>query len=95
MGGRPACASRKSGSKGRAILATFDAYPVDPGQEMQTEWESAIQIGFDQDRLPTTVPHLGGAFGDNIPWICKEIIRDIREVFQALSPFLPPEPPQW
>jgi hypothetical protein len=77
-----------------AILATFYAVPIDPSQEMHMEWESAIQIGFDQDRLPATLPHLGGTFGDNIPWLCKEIIRDIREAFRSLAPFLPAEPPR-
>jgi hypothetical protein len=78
-----------------AILGRFAATPIDPSLEMHMEWESAIQIGLVQDALPATLPHTGGALGDNIPWLGKEILRDIREVFLALSPFLPADAPSW
>ncbi len=81
------------GGEDSAILATFDAFPIDPSQEMHMDWESAIEIGFDRDRLPETLSHLGG--GLSITSLLREILPDVREVFRALAPFLPAEPPRW
>lgn len=78
-----------------AILATFTATPIDPSQEMHMEWESAIEIGFDGDRLPETLSHLGGSYGLSITSVLRDIVPDISEVFRAVAPFLPAEPPQW
>jgi hypothetical protein len=78
-----------------AILATFTATPIDPSQEMHMEWESAIEIGFDGDRLPETLSHLGGSYGLSITSVLRDIVPDIREVFRAVAPFLPAEPPRW
>jgi hypothetical protein len=83
------------GEEDGAILATFTALPVDPSKEMHMEWESAIEIGFDQDRLPGTLSHLAGSLGLGITFALREIVPDIREVFRALAPFLPAEPPRW
>lgn len=82
-------------SEDGAILARCDAFPIDPSQEVNMEWESAIQIGFAQDWLPDTLSHLAGGMGGGIPWLCRGILRDIREVFRALAPFLPSDPPRW
>lgn len=78
-----------------AILATLYALAIDPSQEMHMEWESAIQIGFDGDRLPKTLSHLGGSYGLSIISVLRDIVPDVREVFRALAPFLPAEPPRW
>ncbi len=78
-----------------AILATFTATPIDPSQEMHMDWESAIEIGFDEDRLPETLSHLGGTYGLSVTSVLRYIVPDIREVFRALAPFLPAEPPRW
>jgi len=83
------------GGEDSAVLAKFTAFPIDPSQEMHMEWESAIEIGFDGDRLPETLSHLGGSYGLSITSVLQEIVPDIREVFRALAPFLPAEPPQW
>jgi hypothetical protein len=83
------------GGEDSAILARLTAVPVDPGQEMHMEWESAIEIGFDQDRLPGTLSHLAGSLGLGITFALREIVPDIREAFRALAPFLPAEPPGW
>ena len=78
-----------------AMLATFNAVPIDPDEEMHMEWESAIEIGFDEDRLPKTLHHLGGTYGMSVIYVLRGIVPDIREVFRALASFLPAEPPRW
>lgn len=83
------------GGEDAAILARFTAVPIDPGQEMHMDWEGAIEIGFDGDRLPETLSHLGGTFGLSVTSVLRDIVPDIREVFRALAPFLPAEPPRW
>jgi hypothetical protein len=83
------------GGEDTAILATFTAFPVDPSQKMHMDWEGAIQITFDPDRLPNTLDFLGDAWSMSIPWALRGIVPDIREVFRALAPFLPVEPPRW
>jgi hypothetical protein len=83
------------GGEYSAILATFSAIPADPGQEMHMDWDGAIEIGFDADRLPETLSYLGENFSMPIAWSLRQIIPDIREIFRALAPFLPAEPPTW
>ncbi len=80
--------------KDGAILATFEAFPIDPKREMDMKWESAIQIGFDVDRLPDSLDYIGGRFGMGVIEATRGIVPDMREVFRALSPFLP-DRPQW
>jgi hypothetical protein len=83
------------GGEDSAILARLAARPIDLHQEMHMEWESAIEIGFDGDRLPDTLFLVGGGLGAGITFALCEIVPDIREVFRALAPFLPAEPPRW
>jgi hypothetical protein len=83
------------GGEDCAMLATFTAVPVDPSQEMHMDWEGAIEIAFDEDRLPPTLSHLGGTFGLSITGALYFIVPDITEVFRALAPFLPADPPAW
>ena len=75
-----------------AKLASYIAYPVDPDEEVHVEWESAISICFDADRLPSTLTAIG-----DLPmiWWLQPILPEIREVVGALTPFLPAEPPRW
>ena len=83
------------GGENGAALARFTAFPINAGKEWHLDWESAITIGFDGDRLPHTLSHLAGTFGPSITSIIRDILPDIREVFRALAPFLPAEPPKW
>ena len=83
------------GGEDSAVLARFDAFPLDPDQEMHMEWKYAIEVGFSEDRLPSTLQHLGGVYGANVVSVLWGIVPDIREVFRALAPFLPAEPPTW
>jgi hypothetical protein len=83
---------RPADGEDSAILATFTAVPIDPGQEIHMDWESAIGIGFDGDRLPDTLRFTANG---SIIWTLRNIVPDIREVFRALAPFLPAEPPAW
>jgi hypothetical protein len=82
------------GGEDSAILARLTANPIDARQEMHMEWESAIEIGFDRDRLPKTLSHLAG-WSSSITFALRDIVPDIREVFRALAPFLPAGPPRW
>jgi hypothetical protein len=75
-----------------AKLATFSAFPIDPDEEIHMDWESAIEITFDRDRLPETLTLAEGV--PIISWL-RLIVPEVREVFRALAPFLPSEPPRW
>jgi len=80
------------GGEDSAILATFEAVPADPSEEMHMEWEDPIELVFDPDRMPDTL-----SLSSDMPilWVLRGIIPDVREVFRSLGPFLPAEPPRW
>jgi hypothetical protein len=72
-------------------IASFCAEPTDPNAEMHMDFEGALEIVFDDDMLPESV-----RLGDEaIVTVLLLIALEIDDVFRALRPFLPVEPPEW
>lgn len=79
------------GDEDRAMLARFTAEPINPGEEMDVDFESALEIIFDVDRLPPSCWR--GLDGQSLVWALWYIPGEIEKAFNALAPFLPDEPP--
>jgi len=84
--------SIEAGEEPRAQLATFSAFPIDPDAEMHMDWEGAVEITFDRDRLPDTLSTLASLPITAWSW---NILPDVRAAARSLAPFLPDEPPRW
>lgn len=80
------------GNEHRTRLARFFAEPIDPSKEMKMDFEGALEIEFDADRLPPLIRIWGL---DEITGVLGLIPPEIEKVFEAASPFLPAEPPEW
>jgi hypothetical protein len=72
-------------------IASFCAEPTDPNAEMHMDFEAALEIVFDDDRLPESVR----LTLDHIDSVLLGILMEVEEVFRTLRPFLPVEPPEW
>ena len=61
------------------IVATLKAIPTDLKDEMHIEWDWAIEIVFDADRLPDTLP-MGGPQRppDGLPGLARSCPRSAR-----------------
>ena len=72
-------------------IASFHAEPIDSTREMHMEFEGALEIVFDEDRLPESVR----LADESIATVLLLIDLEVQDVFRALAPFLPAEPPEW
>ncbi len=72
-------------------LASFSAEPINLDEEMHIEFEGALEIGFDVDRLPGTIRTLQGSIDSDL-W---DVVPAVQRVISELSSFLPAEPPEW
>jgi hypothetical protein len=77
----------ENGTPAGALLAIFTAEPHDPRQEMDMRFLAALQLGFDPDSLPASLPDVLDTMP--IDLVLTLIEMKVRSILKELARFLP------